>query len=35
MVDKEKPNPFKPGTGHTPPLLAGREEETKILCRRR
>jgi len=28
MVDKRFQNPFKPGAGHAPPYLAGREPET-------
>lgn len=30
---KSFPNPFKPGAGHTPPYLAGRESETKDFRR--
>lgn len=30
---KPFPNPFKPGAGHMPPYLAGREHETKVFRR--
>ena len=32
MKPKEENNPFTPGTGHSPPLLAGRDEETRLLA---
>ena len=33
MKPAKKDNPFTPGTGHSPPLLAGRDEETELLAR--
>lgn len=33
MADLAFPNPFRPGAGHPPPYLAGREEETREFRR--
>lgn len=33
MSESPIPNPFRPGAGHMPPYLAGREEETKEFLR--
>ena len=32
MKPAKQDNPFTPGTGHSPPLLAGRDEETRLLA---
>lgn len=33
MADQGKTNPFKPGAGSRPPLLAGRDAETRMLAK--
>lgn len=33
MADRKFDNPFRPGAGHKPPYLAGRENETKEFAR--